>query len=296
MSLLRTLQRATTSQGRMCIWLLWAATLTPATSFGQINDLDGVWQGTLACSEALAPPGRPGSPSFTSPLTVTVSMGAMTARRENARIFEIYKGSIQRTGHASLEAVGQRKVAPANPWRLRLQGPQTGNAMALRGPLESADGKVKWRDCKLVLALTTPTPRVQAAEAARPTTTTTKPALPTAVPAPRNQPLPPVKAATPPTPPTEEPQAAARHQAEAAAAAKALEQEAARTAANQAAADRAAAEKMAADKAAAEKAATEKAAVEKAATEKAAAEKAAAEKRATDGKKAPIRVRSTMDL
>lgn len=285
MSLLRTLQRATTSPGSACVWLLWAATLIPSTSFGQINDLDGVWQGTLACSEQVDPSGRPGSPPFTAPLPVTVSMGAMTARRETARIIEIHNGTIQRSGHASLDAIGRRKDASGKPWRLRLKGIQTGTSMALSGPLESVDGKEKWRTCKLALTLSTPPARAQAADATRaaPSRPATPAAVPPPVPVARPLPAPLPKAALPPTLPTEDRQAAARHQAEveAAANAKALELEAARTAANQAAADRAAADRAAAEKLAADKAA---------------AEKAAADKRAEDGKKAPIRVRSTMDL
>ena len=281
MSLLRTLQRATTSRGSVCVWLLWAATLTPSKSFGQINDLDGVWQGTLACSEQVDPSGRPGSPAFTAPLPVTVSMGAMTARRETTRIIETHNGTIQRSGQASLDAMGRRKDASGKPWRLRLKGVQTGTSMALSGPLESVDGKEKWRTCKLTLTLSTPPARTQAADATRaaPARPATPAAVPPPVPVARPQPAPLLpKTALPPTLPTEDRQDATRHQAEveAAANAKALEREAARTAANQDAAERAAAEKLAADKAA--------------------AEKAAADKRAEDGKKAPIRVRSTMDL
>jgi hypothetical protein len=207
-------------------------------------------------------------------------MGAMTARRENARIIETHNGTIQRSGQASLDAIGHRKDGTGKPWRLHLKGLQSGTSMALSGPLESVDGKDKWRTCKLALTLTTPPPRPQAADATRvaPTRPATPAAAPPPVPAARPQAVPPSRAAIPPTAPTEDRQVAARHQAEAEAAAnaKALEQEAARTAANQAAAERAAAEKLAADKAA--------------------AEKAAADKRAEEGKKAPIRVRSTMDL
>ena len=137
MSLLRTLQRATTSRGSVCVWLLWAATLTPSKSFGQINDLDGVWQGTLACSEQVDPSGRPGSPAFTAPLPVTVSMGAMTARRETTRIIETHNGTIQRSGQASLDAMGRRKDASGKPWRLRLKGVQTGTSMALSAVVEN---------------------------------------------------------------------------------------------------------------------------------------------------------------
>jgi hypothetical protein len=276
---MRTLQRATTSRASVCIGLLWAATLTPSTSFGQINDLDGVWQGTLACSEQLEPSGRAGSPPFTALFPVTVSMGAMTAQRETARIIETHNGTIQRSGQVTLDAMGRRKDASGKPWRIRLKGLQTGTSMALNGPLESVDGKEKWRTCKLTLTLTTPPTRPVVVDAPRapPNRPATPAAMPSAVPAAaraQTHSLP--KASIPSPLPNEDRQAAARQQAEAAANAKAMELEAARTAATQAAADRAAAEKLA--------------------TDKAAAEKAAADKRTEDGKKAPIRVRSTMDL
>ncbi len=99
--------------------------------------------------------------------------------------------------------------------------------------------------------------------------------------------------------------AAARAQAQAAEVEalrrKNLQLEAEKAAAERAAADKAAADKAAADRAAAERVAAERAAAEKAAVEKAVAEKAAADKAArqkaeAEAKKAPIKVRSAMDL
>lgn len=69
-----------------------------------------------------------------------------------------------------------------------------------------------------------------------------------------------------------------------------------RAAAEKAAADKAAADKAVAERAAAERVATEKTAAEKAAADKAAADKAARQKAEADARKAPIKVRSAMDL
>lgn len=66
--------------------------------------------------------------------------------------------------------------------------------------------------------------------------------------------------------------------------------------ADKAAADKAVAERIAAERIAAERVAAERAAAEKAALEKAAAEKAARQKAEADARKAPIKVRSAMDL
>lgn len=77
---------------------------------------------------------------------------------------------------------------------------------------------------------------------------------------------------------------------------KAVAERAATAAADKAAADRASADKAAAERIAAERMAAERAAAEKAALEKAAADKAARQKAEADAKKAPIKVRSAMDL
>ena len=282
------------------IWLGALAAL-PTGTYASINDLDGIWQGTLACSEMRASNGRQDSPAFNAPLAVTVSMGAMTARRENVRITETYQGSVQRSGKASLDASGRRRDGAGQPWRLRLTGQQTGNSMALSGPLETSDGKQMLRQCTLSLALPHATPS-PAAAAPRPpgaggvvSGSAPRAAAPTAPaprPAPGASPSP-----VPPQTPLAESQSAQR---------KAQEQEATRQAAEKAATDKRALEKAAAEKAAeeqaasakaaAEKSAADKRAAEKLAADKAAAEKAAADKRAAEVQKAPIRARSSMDL
>ena len=164
---------------RLCSLLLGAATLAPAAAFGQINDLDGPWRGTLACGELRDAAGRSQGPAFSTPLELSVSLGAITGRRENARVIETYNGSVRRSGEASLEASGHRWDGSGSRWRIRLAGTQSGGSMALKGRLETVVDKTQWRDCQLSLAHAVP---AAAATAARPPAAPAAPVAPAAPP------------------------------------------------------------------------------------------------------------------
>lgn len=317
----------------LCNLALVCAMVGTGAAHGQINDTEGTWQGTLSCGEMQTAGGR--SPKgFVSPIKVNVSFAAITGRRDTTEVIESFNGSIERSGRATLEGSGHWKDDPRRAWRYRLMGTQSGSLMTLAGPLESKDGKTRLRDCQVrltsaVLAAKEARERNdRAAPAARPAppTASKQPAsasppsgLSTAVaakPAPAPDPAArtseqlnrdkelAARQAADKAVEAERALAARRQSEEAAAAAARVQAQAAEVEAlrrknlqleaEKAAAERAAA--VAADKAAAERIATERAAAERAAAEKAAADKAARQKAEADARKAPIKVRSAMDL
>lgn len=200
-------------------------------------------------------------------------------------------------GRASVEGNGHWKSNPKRSWRYRLQGTLTGAQMTLNGPMESLDGKTKLRDCHLKLGQAT-------SERKQP------PALPKSTAARSNTAANPVPA-TESTARTHEKlnrdkelaalQAAQKQlEADRVAATKRRSDEEAAAAATAHAAEmnalRAKNLQLESERVAAEKAAAEKAAAERSAAENAAANKASAQKAHGDTKKAPIKVRSAMDL
>lgn len=277
--------------------VLCSAMLSPLVAHSlAINDTEGVWRGVVTCGELQVASSRSGK-AFVSPVEVGVSLGAMTGKYENAQVIEQFAGSIDRMGRASVEGNGHWKSDPKRSWRYRLQGTLNGAQMTLNGPMESQDGKTKLRDCQLKLAYATPE-RKQPPALPKPTTARSNTAV---------NPVP----TTESTARTHEKlnkdkelsalQAEQKQlEAERAAATKRRSDEEASAAAKAHAAEMNAlrvknlqleSERVAAEKAAAEKAAAERSAAEKAATDKASAQKAPA-----DTKKAPIKVRSAMDL
>lgn len=305
---------------------LFCAMLGSGVAHSQINDTEGVWQGSLSCGELQTAGGR--SPkAFVNQIEVTASLGAMTGRRETAGVIESFNGSIERSGSASLEGNGHWKDDPRRSWRYRLKGNQSGAQMTLTGPLESHDGKTRLRDCQL--KLTSPALERKDAKERKNRATVPRPApsAPAVAPVSPGMTTKPAPAAGPAARSNEnlkqDKELAARQaaekalEAERASAAKRQSDEAAAASAaarahaaelevlrrknlqldaEKVAAERAAADKAAAEKATAERATAEKAAAEKAAADKAAADKAARQKADAEAKKAPIKVRSAMDL
>lgn len=293
-------------------WALCCAMLGTGVAHSQINDTDGVWRGSLSCGEVQVRSSR-SAKAFVIPLTVSVSLGAMTGRRDTAKVLERFTGSIERSGRASLDGIGHWKDDPTRSWRYHLRGSHSGFQATLTGPMESQDGKVKLRDCQLKLA----SAAVERKE---------QPAVTRPVPATHDTAVKPAPSAETAARSAEmlnkDSERAARQAAEkkldavrateakrqseeaaaATAKARAAELEALRLRNLQLESEKAAAERVASDRAASERAAaTERAAAERAATERAASDKAAADKAArqkadTEAKKAPIKVRSAMDL
>lgn len=277
--------------------VLCSAMLIPLVAHSlAINDTEGVWRGTVTCGELQVASSRSGK-AFVSPVEVGVSLGAMTGKHENAQVIEQFAGSIDRLGRAIVEGNGHWKSDPKRSWRYRLQGTLTGAQMTLNGPMESLDGKTKLRDCHLKLGQAT-------SERKQP------PALPKSTAARSNTAANPVPA-TESTARTHENlnrdkelaalQAAQKQlEAERVAATKRRSDEEAAAAAKAHAAEmnalRAKNLQLESERVAAEKAAAEKAAAERSAAENAAANKASAQKAHGDTKKAPIKVRSAMDL
>lgn len=130
--------------------MVCAMVLSPLAVQSQINDRDGLWQGTVACGPQQSASGR--SPkAFSNPLALNVSFAALSGKRENAQVLERFVGSIDRNGHVTLDGSGQWNDNPARAWRYRLQGTQSGSQMTLAGPMESPDGKTRIRDCRVEL-------------------------------------------------------------------------------------------------------------------------------------------------
>ena len=293
------------SAGRraLCNLALVCAMVGTGAAHGQINDTEGTWQGSLSCGDMQTAGGR--SPKgFVSQIKVNVSLGAITGRRDTAEVIESFNGSINRSGLTTLEGSGHWKDDPRRAWRYRLKGTQSGSLMTLAGPLESQDGKTRLRDCQVRL-----TSAVLAAKEARERSDRTAPAARPAPAAASTQPAP----VAPPSAPR--PAVVAKPAPVADPAARASEELnrdkelAARQAADKAVeAERALAAKRQSDEATAAAARANAAEVEalrrknlqleaeKAAADKAAADKAARQKAEADAKKAPIKVRSAMDL
>jgi hypothetical protein len=254
--------------------------LTPLAAQSQINETEGLWQGTLSCGPQLSAAARSPQP-FSNPLSVVVSLAALSGKRDNPQVTERFGGSIERSGRVNLEGSGHWKDNPARAWRYRLQGTQSGSRMALAGPMESPDGQTRIRDCKVELANPAMERRSRVAN--------TKPAPVVVSPVP----------AAPVAPVGRAPEKVNKDK-----------ELAERQAADQAAADQraAAAKRQAEDAAAAKASAAELEALRlknqqleaaRQAAERAsekAAEKAAADKAAAETRKAPIRARSAMDL
>ena len=293
------------SAGRraLCNLALVCAMVGTGAAHGQINDTEGTWQGSLSCGDMQTAGGR--SPKgFVSQIKVNVSLGAITGRRDTAEVIESFNGSINRSGLTTLEGSGHWKDDPRRAWRYRLKGTQSGSLMTLAGPLESQDGKTRLRDCQVRL-----TSAVLAAKEARERSDRAAPAARPAPAAASTQPAP----VAPPSAPR--PAVVAKPAPTADPAARASEELnrdkelAARQAADKAVeAERALAAKRQSDEATAAAARANAAEVEalrrknlqleaeKAAADKAAADKAARQKAEADAKKAPIKVRSAMDL
>ena len=262
---------------------IFTAMLISTTVKSQINDVEGVWNGAISCGVLQIASTR-SSKGFISPIEIIVALGSLTGKRENQEIFESFSGSIERTGRVNLEGIGRFKDDSTRVWTYRLNGMLIGSTIKLDGLMESGDRKVRLRTCQLELS-NSDIKRKKLADSV-------------------NQEN--AKAAAEKA--TSEGVTAKKIPSEKAASAKALGDQAtaekaavAKAAAEKAYAEKAASDKAAGDQASAEKAAVAKAAAEKAyaekaASDKAAAEKAAEQKAATDAKKAPIKVRSTMDL
>ena len=260
--------------------------LSPLVAHSQIYDTEGAWQGSVTCGELQVASNRAGR-AFTSPVAVSVSRGAMTGKRENAQVIELFTGSIERSGRASFEGNGHWKDDPKRSWRYRLRGTQSGSHMMLTGPMESQDGKIKLRDCQLKLGNAAMERKVQSA--------VTKPA-----PASNKTAVNPVSATESAARATEklnkDKELAARQAAE-----KRLEAE--RASGTKRQSDEAAAAAVKANVAELEalrlknlQLESAKVAAERAAADKAVADKAAAQKADSEAKKAPIKARSAMDL
>ena len=259
----------------------------------QINDVEGVWNGAISCGVLQIASTR-STKGFISPIEIIVALGSLTGKRENQEIFESFSGSIERTGRVNLEGRGRFKDDSTRVWTYRLNGMLTGSTIKLDGLMESGDRKVRLRTCQLELSnsdikrkkmadsINQENAKAAAEKATSEGVTAKK--------------IPSEKAASAKA--SGDQAAADKASAEKAAVAKAAAEKAyaEKAALDKAAGDKAAADKASAEKAAVAKAAAEKAYAEKAALDKAAGDKAAEQKAATESKKAPIKVRSTMDL
>lgn len=310
------------------VTMIFTAMLVSTTVKSQINDTEGVWKGTISCGVLQVSSVR-STKAFVSPIEITVSLGSLTGKRENKEVSESFSGFVERSGHVNLEGSGSLKDDSTRVWRYRLNGMQTGSTIRLDGLMESGDRKVRLRTCELELsnpdikhkiladsirqenakatvekaasdiftAKKIPSEKAASAKAAGDQAAADKTAGDKA----SAEKAAVAKAAGDKayaekvtSDKAEGDKAAADKAAVAKAAAeKAYEEKAA---SDKAAGDKAATDRASAEKAAVFKAAAEKATAEKAASDKAAAEKAGEQKAATEAKKAPIKVRSTMDL
>lgn len=281
----------------MAVCAGWTGLAVQAQQLPTVSRLDGTWEGAYACSAMLHRPETSRSPkSYSYPFSMELRRGQFGGFRERGMVEERLAGTLDSSGRAEIVIDGRWKDT-GNRWRTRLRGRLAGDTLPMTGVLTSPDGQIKLRDCTLTLMRMTPASSMTGGVAqprAKTASTALNGARKTAAEQSLNE-----RAAS-------EQQALnkARNKARAESAAASSGGSARQIAADKAAADNAVADRAALDKAASDRQAADRAAAEKAVADKTAAEKAAEreaiDKAATNKpmpeRKAPIRVRSPMDL
>jgi hypothetical protein len=113
------------------------------------NVLDGVWAGTLMCSESLA--NR--SPGFTVNFELPISSSAGRAERTDANSSELFIFQAKQSGEIELQSTGRLKSDTGPRWTTRFNGRATSNdKLELNGQMYAGDARTLVRErCSAVL-------------------------------------------------------------------------------------------------------------------------------------------------
>ena len=132
--------------------------------------MDGRWTGALTCSENTA--NR--SPSFTIPLTLTVSGISGTTDRTDGQTVETFSYQLAPSGQLDIQSQGRRRSDTETRWVTRLSGHAPNGTLELQGQMFAADGKTRVRErCSASLSRTTGTTTTAATDQGTPSLSNT---------------------------------------------------------------------------------------------------------------------------
>jgi hypothetical protein len=124
----------TLSLARYLFTLAFALSLT-----AQAQGLDGVWRGTLACTEGVGAASALQASSSTVALTVTGGKGV--AITDSAEVSEQLTLALEGRGAGRVEVSGVIKNAPERTWLIQAEGPVVNGRLRVEAPMFRADGK-----------------------------------------------------------------------------------------------------------------------------------------------------------
>ena len=170
---------------------------------------EGLWRGTLACSEGSGPTGA--LQPYTVPLTFTVTGRLAVVKTDTDELIEQIAVWFEGRSAVRVEVAGVRKNAPDRSWSIRAEGPVGSGRFRVEAPMFRADGRTPVRrvcvfdmrhaGAEARAAAASPahaTPPAAPARntAASPTPPRTAAPAPGPAPAPTRQPTPPLSALT----------------------------------------------------------------------------------------------------
>jgi hypothetical protein len=115
----------------------WAC--PPALAQGSDAPLEGVWRGTLACSEGSGPAGS--LQPYTVPLTFTVTGRLAVVKTDTDELIEQTAVWFEGRSAVRIEVAGVRKSAPDRSWSIRAEGAVASGRFRVEAPMFRADGR-----------------------------------------------------------------------------------------------------------------------------------------------------------
>jgi hypothetical protein len=122
------------SLARYVFTLVFAVSLT-----AQAQGVDGVWRGTLACTEGIGAASALQASSST--VALTVSGGKGVSITDNAEVTERLTLTIEGRGAGRVEVSGVLKNTPERTWLIQAEGPVVNGRLRVEAPMFRADGK-----------------------------------------------------------------------------------------------------------------------------------------------------------
>lgn len=122
------------SLARYVFTLVFAVSLN-----AQAQGVDGVWRGTLACTEGIGAASALQASSST--VALTVSGGKGVSITDNAEVTERLTLTIEGRGAGRVEVSGVLKNTPERTWLIQAEGPVVNGRLRVEAPMFRADGK-----------------------------------------------------------------------------------------------------------------------------------------------------------
>ena len=123
--------------------LLLCGALVPWTVHAQGADAgsspEGLWRGTIACSEGTGPAGA--LQPYTVPLAFTVTGRLAVVKTDTDELIEQTAVWFENRSAVRVEVAGVRKNAPDRSWSIRAEGPVANGRFRVEAPMFRADGR-----------------------------------------------------------------------------------------------------------------------------------------------------------